>query len=237
MNKYHQEILEEIKMFAGVNPGGRGEFDLGKYVGTSKPIYHVTNPETRGIARRWVGAHKDVSPDELIDMLDSLFQGRSHDERSFGGKLLECLPGLRRLVKPERLDRWLTGAEGWLEVDSLCQGAFTAGDMLSDWPSWEALLRALASDQDVHKRRASLVLLTKVVGQSDDPRLIDLAFENIDKLRGEKDVLITKAVSWLLRDLIKNARRRVEDYLVENSGSIPRIAMREVSNKLRTGKK
>ncbi|MDO8690998.1 MAG: DNA alkylation repair protein [Dehalococcoidia bacterium] len=135
------------------------------------------------------------------------------------------------------MDRWLTGAEGWLEVDSLCYGAFTADDMLSDWASWETLLRALASDEDVHKRRASLVLLTKAVRESDDPRLADLAFENIDRLRGEKDPLITKAISWLLRDLIRNARTRVEDYLAQNSSTIPKIAVREVTNKLRTGKK
>ncbi|MDP2663570.1 MAG: DNA alkylation repair protein, partial [Dehalococcoidia bacterium] len=191
----------------------------------------------RGIARKWVKGHRDVTPGDLIDLLDSLYEGRSHDERSFGGKLLEYLPRLRRLVRPDRLDRWLTGAEGWLEVDSLCQGAFTAADMLSDWPRWETLLRTLATDEDVHKRRASLVLLTKVVKESDDSRLADLAFENIDRLKGEKDPLITKAVSWLLRDLIEKARTQVEDYLAQNGSTIPRIAEREVTNKLRTGRK
>ncbi|MBI2314815.1 DNA alkylation repair protein [Candidatus Daviesbacteria bacterium] len=34
--------------------------------------------------------------------------------------------------------------------------------------------------------------------------MADLAFENIDKLKAEKDVLITKAISWVLRSLIKN---------------------------------
>ncbi|MDP2661837.1 MAG: hypothetical protein Q8R28_14010, partial [Dehalococcoidia bacterium] len=60
MNKYHQEILEEIKRAVRANPPGSGKFDPGKYAGTSKPIYHVTNPQVRGIARKWVKGHRDV---------------------------------------------------------------------------------------------------------------------------------------------------------------------------------
>ncbi|KKS65087.1 MAG: hypothetical protein UV33_C0013G0017, partial [Candidatus Daviesbacteria bacterium GW2011_GWA1_42_6] len=99
------------------------------------------------------------------------------------------------------------------------------------------LLNKFVKDPDIHKRRASLVLLTKPVSHSDDPRFSDLAFENLDKLKKEKDILITKAVSWLLRDLIKYHRDRVEDYLKANKAILPKIAVREVTNKLQTGKK
>lgn len=237
LNKYHQEILEEIKRVAEVNPRADSRFDPRKYMGTTKPYLNISNPQTREILRKWVKEHKDISLADLLALLDSTFTGHSHTEKSLGGKLLEYVPKLRSQIKPECLDRWLTGAAGWGEVDSLCQSSFTAKEMLVNWEEWERLLKRFVADKDVHKRRASLVLLTGSVRQSEDQRLADLAFENVDKLKAEKDILITKAVSWLLRDLIKYHKSRVEDYLKENESTLPKIAVREVTNKLQTGKK
>jgi 3-methyladenine DNA glycosylase AlkD len=75
------------------------------------------------------------------------------------------------------------------------------------------------------------------VRDSDDTRLADLAFTNIDKLKKDKEILVTKAISWLLRDLIKHNRQRVETYLKENENMLPRIAFRETRAKLLTGRK
>jgi 3-methyladenine DNA glycosylase AlkD len=81
------------------------------------------------------------------------------------------------------------------------------------------------------------VLLARPVSQSGDERIATLAFEIIGRLRNEKDVLITKAVSWLLRSLIKNHQDEVREYIANNSEELPKIAVREVRNKLETGKK
>lgn len=70
------------------------------------------------------------------------------------------------------------------------------------------------------------------VRQSTDPRVSKLAFKIIDKLKGENHPLVTKAIFWLLRDLIKNHRREVEKYLEENQATLPKIAIRETKRKL-----
>lgn len=104
-----------------------------------------------------------------------------------GGKFLEYLPKLRNQINPEYINSWLTGAEGWGEVD--------------------------------------------------DQKLADLTFENIRKIKMEKNILITKSISWLLRDLIKNNKSRVEKYLEEDADTLPKIAVRKVRKKLLTGNK
>jgi 3-methyladenine DNA glycosylase AlkD len=91
--------------------------------------------------------------------------------------------------------------------------------------------------RDWIKRRASLVLLTRPLRESDDPRLARLAFAIIGRLKHEKDILVTKAVSWLLRALIKYHRREVEAYLEDNMDTLPKIAVRETRNKLQSGRK
>jgi len=150
--------------------------------------------------------------------------------------LLEKIPKLRKQININLLDKWLNNAEGWGEVDSMCQSSFSSDELLTNWKSWEKLILSFSKDKNVHKRRASLVLLNKSIKESIDKRLPVLAFTIIDKLKKENDILITKAISWLLRSLIKNNRRLVEDYLRQNN-DLPAIAIRETRNKLLTGKK
>ncbi len=109
--------------------------------------------------------------------------------------------------------------------------------MLANWSDWKRVLDSLSKSKNVHHRRASLVLLTKPMRDSADARLEGIAFANVDRLKHERDILITKAVSWILRAGITNYRRRVEAYLRDNADSLPKIAIRETKNKLRTGLK
>src|SRR3989344_6112389 len=119
MNKYHAGILEEIKKAA--RPVRDSHFNLQSYMGTKKPVFNIPNAKARTIAKTWVKNHSDISLDEFIKVLNSFYFGKSHNERTFGGFLLEYFPGMRKQLDPGYLDKWLTGAQGWLEVDSLCQ--------------------------------------------------------------------------------------------------------------------
>lgn len=237
MNKYHQEILEEIKKVSASNHKPHKWFDVGKYMGTSKPMFNISNPQVRTIIKDWIKAHKDISVETLVEVLNSLFQGESHTERSLGGKILEYLPRQRRQLDPELIEKWLIGAEGWGEVDSLCQSSFGVSEVLEKWDKWEKLFNKLVGDKDVHKRRAALVLLVRPIRESSDTRLEKRAFTNLDQLKGEKDILITKAVSWLLRSLIMYHHAAVAGYLEDNKKILPKIALRETQRKLLTGKK
>lgn len=88
-------------------------------------------------------------------------------------KILEqAKENLRKQIDPALVEKWLTGAQGWWEVDSLCQMPFSGQEILNNWIEWQKLLHRLVTDSDIHKRRAALVLLTKPVRESDDPRLV-----------------------------------------------------------------
>lgn len=234
MNKYHQEILEEIKDKAS----GGGYSSLPKnYNGTTHLEHGLTVPAHRQIVKDWIKKHPDLTLPEFIELLNSLFLGESMDEKTTGGKVLEYLPKLRAQVDPNLVDTWLDDLVGWAEIDSFCYGNFTASDLLSKWGIWQELINKLSENGNISKRRASLVFLTEPVRESDDKRLFDLSFEIIDRLKIEKGILITKAISWLLRSLIKNHRLEVEVYLKQNTDTLPKIAIRETIRKIRTGRK
>lgn len=268
MNKYHSEILKELKKHTildnkGFNPplpldlslrasadfiSQQGEnidfpfvrlkrFNLQKYLGSTHPVYGVSVSKKREIAKNWIKQHKNISFNQFIDLLDSLYDGKSYEEKTFAGILIDYFQILSKDIDPKLLDKWLDNLNGWAEIDSLCQSSFKLDALLSKWGAWVKLIRGFAEDKNISKRRASLVLLTNFSVKSSDPRLAALAFEITKKLQSEKDILITKAVSWLLRSLVKHHRLKVTNFLKENLTLLPKIALRETKKKLLTGKK
>jgi 3-methyladenine DNA glycosylase AlkD len=235
-NKHHSELMSQVRAHAKEISKSERE-KLERYIGTNKTLYAMGADTQRKIIKEWTKKHPDLTQSEYIELLNSLYQGDSVNEISLAGELLASFPKLRKNVEPKHFDAWLNRAQGWAEVDSICQSKFTAEELLSNWKEWKSLLTRLASDDNIHKKRASLVLLTKPVRDSEDTRLANLAFMNVDKLKKEREILVTKAVSWLLRDLIKHDRRRVETYVKENEDTLPKIAVRETKTKLLTGRK
>jgi 3-methyladenine DNA glycosylase AlkD len=231
-NTYHQQLLQEIKKISPVSD--RLGFGL-KYVGTDKPSYHLNTAQHKKILSNFLKS-VSLSPQEFSNLITSLYTtGQSYDEIILAGRLA----GIQKYhpLDPDLLNTWLNFVHGWAETDTLCQMAFTDRDLLTNWPAWQKILKQFVTDKNVHKRRASVVLLTKPLRISPDKKLLELAIINVDKLKTETDILITKAVSWVLRSSIKFHQNEVAKYLADNQTVLPKIAIREVSSKLLTGKK
>jgi 3-methyladenine DNA glycosylase AlkD len=126
---------------------------------------------------------------------------------------------------------------GWAEIDSVCTGSYTTTEIPGDWKRWKKLLTHFSKSANISKRRASLVMLVSPLRRCEDPAVIKLALENVDRLKSEKSILITKAISWLLRSAINTQTEVIKKYLDLNTESLPKIAVRETTVKLRTGKK
>lgn len=234
-NNFHSEILYEIQKLSGFKKPTKEGFGL-KYVGTDKSSYHLDTKGIREIAKNFVKIHQfDLS--QYIDLLNSLYAGETCDEIYIAAKIIEFSPQLKLEFDLKHLDNWLNYVHGWAEVDTLCQMAFTDVELLSRWNEWKKIIIKFSTDPNVHKRRASLVLLTKPSRLSPDKKISDLAFKNIDLLKSEKDILVTKAISWSLRQLTKFHSEQVANYLEKNKDTLPKIAVRETTMKLLTGRK
>jgi len=237
MNQHHQKILEEIKKAAKVKEIDP-RFDPQRYSGHNDPVYPVNNPTMRRIAKNWLREQEGFSFKELLATLDSLYHGQSDNEKQIAGMIIGYLqPEARRRIPLKKLNQWLDRLVGWCQVDSLCQSSFSAEDVLSNWVGWQKFLRRLAQSENINKRRAALVFLVRPVRSGDD-RIVNFAFKIIDGLKLEKDKLITKAISWLLREIIRGDRKKeVGSYLRKNRDFLPSFVVREVSRKLLTGRK
>jgi len=232
-HKYHKEILKSLK----TNKGTSSKHFKNNYGGNSDPSLHINSQTLLLIVKDFVNKHKNLMFDEFLELLDLLYEGKYDDEKQVGGKLLQYYPVHKRNIELIRLDVWLNHLNGWSQVDSLCQSVFSVEDMTENWDKWQKILVSFSKDKNINKRRASLVLLTAPVRQSTNTEFSELAFMLIDRLKNEKGILITKAISWLLRDMVKNHKNEVATYLERTQNELPKIAFRETKRKLETGRK
>lgn len=232
MHPEHAQLLEGLR-----EGGSKGAAELDRYGGSGHQLLGVSVPARRKLAKAWVAAHRQLPAREVIAVVESLFSGESHEEKTLGALLLGYHAPARAAIAPARISQWLEHLHGWAEVDSLCQNLFTANEVLGRWSSWRTLIERLGRHASIDHRRASLVLLTGPVRRSDDARLGELAFEMIGRLQGERDIVITKAISWLLRSLITHHAGAVERYLAQHAEALPKVAVRETRTKLQTGTK
>ena len=143
----------------------------------------------------------------------------------------------QRLLKVKSFDRWLGNLEGWAEVDALCTGRYTEKEIPLHLDTWAPYLKKWSKSKSIAKRRASLVFFCSPVSRNAAGKLASMALENIEVLKHERDILITKAISWLLRSMIKYHREAVDEYVNENAATLPAIVVRETRIKLKTGRK
>jgi 3-methyladenine DNA glycosylase AlkD len=236
VQKLHNEILSMLREESRTNPM-HGKLN-GSYLGSDNELLDLSAVQRRKvISLWWEEKGQDIPLDVLIQLFNSLNKAPTYDERAVLGILLRKSKVLRDKIDINLLDGWLEQLEGWAQIDTLCQSTYSAKELLTNWKEWKALLIRLNKSANISKRRASLVLLVRPVRESGDDRIFQLGFSNVSTLAAEEDKLITKAISWLLREMTKSDKDKVRSFLKENQDDLPAIAVRETWRKIRTGKK
>ena len=166
-----------------------------------------------------------------------MVESASATEKSMAGILLDYATPDQRKFKPALFDRWLNHLEGWAEIDAVCTGRYSATEVVNQWNKWKPLLIKFSKSKNINKRRASIVFFCSPLSKVEDKEISQTALQIVDTLKSEREILITKAISWVLRSMVRYNREMVETYLKENIASLPKIALRETLVKLETGKK
>jgi 3-methyladenine DNA glycosylase AlkD len=235
-NKFHLQILKKIKGFKSKSDK-KERLWVQKYLGSLRHVKCIKSISMKEFAKVFL-KENDLSSKEFIALLDSLYKlSTTFEEIDIAARLLNISPKIKEQLDLKHLDKWLNYTHGWAEIDLLCQSNFESKYLLSNWDNWKKLLSEFNKSPKVAKRRASLVLLVTSLRQSDDPRFSKLILKNINNLKSEKEILITKAVSWGLRALVKHHPEELKIYLEKNKESLPKIAYREAFTKVTTGRK
>lgn len=229
----HKELLSRIIEKSG-KPTKQTFLD--NYLGNSHPRYPINNPTLRGITREFTKAHKDLPVKEFQQLLTGLIEAPSCTEKMVAGFLLDTCTKEQRKFNPRVFDKWLNHLVGWVEVDTLCTGKYSKFEIGAQWDAWKKILPKFAVSKNIQKRRASLVLLCQPLRDRNDEIKV-LAFKNVQLLSHEREVLITKAISWVLRCMVKNYKKEVTRFVIDNKSTLPPIAVRETMAKIKFGRK
>jgi 3-methyladenine DNA glycosylase AlkD len=233
-NVHHRELLQAIKKQSGT--GTAHTFD-DAYLGNSHPRYAISAPVLRQIAKSWIKKHRDLTANQFSTLITSLVEGESSTEKLFAGILLDYAGNSQKDFNPKLFLKWLKHLEGWAEIDAVCTNKYTRTHLIQNWEEWQPILEKLRKKNNLNMKRASLVFLCTPVSHITDPRLADQALKTISALSPHKEILITKAISWLLRSMVRHYKKELQSYLKDNEDTLPSIAVRETLKKLATGTK
>jgi 3-methyladenine DNA glycosylase AlkD len=229
-----ESLLWQIKQ--NVDPDPRYHQGMRRAVPTEHTLYGVRVPRLRKIAQEWQRSHQKATPDELLALVDALWGRDSREERLMAIYLLTRFKRLIPALEWAHFDRWRQRIDNWEESDGLAQWVL-APWILDDPGARLSHLQDIVGDESVWSRRLALVATVPINRGRTGLTIADLTLEMIDRVKEEREVMVTKAVSWALRGMAKNHPKRTAAYLEDNRHVLHPHVVREVESKLRTGLK
>jgi 3-methyladenine DNA glycosylase AlkD len=183
--------------------------------------------DVRNVRKYYSRLYRHASPETMLAISEHLLFDQGY--RFVPYELIYYHPGVIKLLDPERVEKLGKGINDWSSTDIYAH--FIAG------PAWK---RGVISDELVEKwlhspvlwwRRAAVVSTIYLRGN------VDRMLKYTEELLDDKEDLIVKALSWVLREAIGYDRKAVEDFLVTHDDRLAARIKREVRNKLKTGLK
>jgi 3-methyladenine DNA glycosylase AlkD len=184
--------------------------------------------------RHWSARLRTQPAEYVLAVAVELFERFHH--RWIAYELVEAHPSALQVLDAERVERFAGQMRSWGEVDQF--GVLLAG------PAWRAsriddrVVHGWARRPDRWWRRAALVATVPLNtrsrgGVGDTRRTLGVC----ELLVHDRDQVVTRALSWALRELIIHDRPAVEAFLAAHDDVLPARVKREVRNKLTTGRK
>jgi 3-methyladenine DNA glycosylase AlkD len=229
---------EQRRLLAQIEAAGDPHYArlIQRNIPSSLGVHGLRISDVRRIVSDWRRSHQDVAPGDLHSLVQELWRGPSREERLVALELLRVYPrGVSRLEWAD-IDGWRRELDNWELTDFL--GLYVVGPWVAlKLREREEHLWDLLDDENVWSRRLSLVSAIGVERVEKDAGFPTLSLGLVDHVKAERHPLIVKAVSWALRDLAKRYPEQVSVYLADRQDALAPQVLREVRNKLKTGRK
>ncbi|MEY9706431.1 DNA alkylation repair protein [Bradyrhizobium diazoefficiens] len=207
-----------------------------KTVESAEQVLGTRTPDIRAVAADVFAKAKDLPAPDIVALAKAMLALKTFETRQVAYELLGLHRAALRSLARDDLELLGRGIDNWTAVDVF------AGQVAG--PAWRA---GQISDADVARwarskdrwwRRCALVCTTALNqaargGKGDAQRTLKLC----KMLAGDHDDMISKALSWALRELIPHDPAAVQAFINENEGELRPHITREVCSKLSTGRK
>lgn len=203
---------------------------------SSQRDFGVYTPELRGVVREYKRRLASQSAEDVYQIALNLLAKNVTECRQAGYELVAGHKGARTLLTPKRIEALGQGIDNWACVDSFC--CTLVGRAWREGRVSDATIMRWSQSLNVWWRRAAVVATVPLNikshgGVGDAARTLMVCQPLLD----DKEVMVQKAISWALRSLVPWDRESVQAFLTEHSDTVSALVRREVTHKLRTGKK
>lgn len=203
---------------------------------TSMTLKGVSAPAIRPIIKDLSKRFKKSPADEVIKFAKRLNETRILEAQQIAFELIDKHKQSQRSLTLEDLLALGAGIDNWVSVDYFA--GMLAGPAWREGQIPDEVLEGWAASEDRWWRRAAVVstvaLNQKARGGSGDAgKTLQICYLVVD----DKDDMVTKALSWALRELAKRDSEPVIEFVNQNEAILPRRVVREVRRKIATGRK
>jgi 3-methyladenine DNA glycosylase AlkD len=227
-----QRLLAEIRAAADPHYAGL----IKRNIPSDLAVHGLRISDIRRIVREWRRDRQDASVPALLDLADSLWRGESREERLVALELVQQHTGLVHELDWRRLDRWRRELDNWELTDVL--GLYVLGPWVAlNRQDRERHLWTLLQQESIWSRRLSLIAGMAAARTEKRGEIPAISLRLVDRVSHVREPLMVKAISWALRDFGKRHPEQIARYLHDNCDVLDPQVIREVTNKLETGRK
>lgn len=193
-------------------------------------------PALRRARRETSKTVRDWPAKSVVELAESLLERFDEVPRWLAYEIIHHHPAALESLNAAKLKRLGRGISSWAEVDAFA--CYLPGPAWRNGQVGDALIHGWARSKDRWWRRTALVSTvalncTARGGAGDARRTLAVC----DMLKGDRDDMVVKAMSWALRALAVKAPGDVRRYVEQHADTLHPRVTREVTNKLTTGLK
>ena len=190
--------------------------------------YGVRVPAIRAAVKNLIRTQGGLTHRKALAVVRRLWASPVHEQRMAAVLLLEAHVDLLQPADLPLIENMIRGSFTWAYVDSLA--ANIAGSVVKREPELARELDRWSEDESYWIRRAALLALLEPLrsGRGDWARFKRYS----DKMLGEKEFFIRKAIGWVLRETSKKRPDRVRKYVSSRLGRMAGVTFREAVKRL-----
>ncbi|MFT3853851.1 MAG: DNA alkylation repair protein [Ilumatobacteraceae bacterium] len=193
------------------------------YLKSSLEHYGTSVPASRAVAKATRRRCADMTHDQLVELVETLWAQPVHERRMICVELLDLRSDLLGPADMALLERLLRESRTWALVDGLA--ASVVGRLVERHPATTAVLDRWAADDDFWLRRSALLALLVPLRRGDGD------FERFgcyaDAMLDEREFFVRKAIGWVLRDTGRKRPDLVFDWLLPRAARASGVTRRE----------
>jgi 3-methyladenine DNA glycosylase AlkD len=194
------------------------------YMKSDMPYRGISSPEMRVITKRVFAEHPLATCDKWRAAVLELWRGARYREERYAAIALladRAHPACRTPDVLPMYEEMITTGAWWDYVDEI---AHHVGDLLRAHPKeMRPVMRAWSTDQDLWKRRVSIICQISFKKDTD----LKLLYSNIEPNVAERNFFIRKAIGWALRAYAWTDPKEVARYVAANESRLSGLSRRE----------